>query len=242
LALGKAAEVLAISPGEFAEMSAANPEVVLELAADGSLILMPSTGSETGGRYGALSGLLWQPLCRRGLRMKLFDSSTGFRLPDNFVLSPYLVVGLVRRWPPIDATVPTWQAADPRRVGGGDLGGVTAWARQVVMQPRPRALGSIASVAADAAPQPAAPAYGRCSAHHWQGPGHGGRWRNDLFHGESVNLEQAIVVWIGCSHGNWGIGCGNKLIGERLQARANIIPLNRLQGTLLVKSGAIHGI
>ena len=94
LAPGKAAEVLAISPGELAEMGAASPEVVLDLAADGSLILMPSTSSETGGRYGALSGLLWQPLCRRGLRMKLFDSSTGFRLPYNFVLSPYLVVEL----------------------------------------------------------------------------------------------------------------------------------------------------
>jgi hypothetical protein len=85
---------LAISPGELAEMSAASSEVMLDLAADGSLILMPPTGSETGGRYGALSGLLWQPLCRRGLRMKLIVSSTGFRLPVNFVLSAYLVVGL----------------------------------------------------------------------------------------------------------------------------------------------------
>jgi len=53
LAPGKAAEVLAITPGELAEMSALNPEVVLDLAADGSLVLMPPTGSETGSPYAA---------------------------------------------------------------------------------------------------------------------------------------------------------------------------------------------
>ena len=78
---------LRFTPEQFAELCQANPDAVLELAADGSLILMTPTGSETGGRNGALSGLLWQALKASALPLKLFDSSTGFRLPDDSVLS-----------------------------------------------------------------------------------------------------------------------------------------------------------
>ena len=38
---------LRLSPEQFAELCAANPDAVLELAADGALILMTPTGSET---------------------------------------------------------------------------------------------------------------------------------------------------------------------------------------------------
>ena len=57
---------LRFSPEQFAELCQANPEAVLELAADGSLILMTPTGSETGGRNSALNALLWQALKRSG--------------------------------------------------------------------------------------------------------------------------------------------------------------------------------
>jgi len=94
---------LRLSPEEFAELCAANPEAVLELAADGSLILMTPTGSETGGRNGALSGLLWQALRSSGLSLKLFDSSSGFRLPDGSVRSPDASLVALDRWQALTA-------------------------------------------------------------------------------------------------------------------------------------------
>jgi Uma2 family endonuclease len=94
---------LRLSPEQFAELCQANPDAVLELAADGSLICMTPTGSETGGRNGALSGLLWQALKRSGLPLKLFDSSTGFRLPDDSVFSPDAALVALDRWQGLSA-------------------------------------------------------------------------------------------------------------------------------------------
>ena len=71
----------------------ANPEAVLELAADGHLIVMTPTGGETSSRNGQLLYQL-QGFCRRQKGWRLFDSSGGFRLPDGSVLSPELVVEL----------------------------------------------------------------------------------------------------------------------------------------------------
>jgi len=89
---------LRFTPEQFEGLCQANPEAELELAADGSLILMTPTGSETGGRNGALNGLLWQALRSCGLPLKLFDSSTGFRLPDGSVLSPDASLVALDRW------------------------------------------------------------------------------------------------------------------------------------------------
>jgi Uma2 family endonuclease len=94
---------LRFTPEQFAELCQANPEAVLELAADGSLILMTPTGGETGGRNGALSGLLSQALKLSGLPMKRFDSSTGFRLPDDSVLSPDASLVALDRWQDLTA-------------------------------------------------------------------------------------------------------------------------------------------
>ena len=94
---------LQFTPEQFAALCQANPEAVLELAADGSLILMTPTGSETGGRNGALSGLLWQALKASALPLKLFDSSTGFRLPDHSVLSPDASLVALDRWQALTA-------------------------------------------------------------------------------------------------------------------------------------------
>ena len=94
---------LRFSPEQFAELCQANPEAVLELAVDGSLILMTPTGSETGARNSALNALLWQALKRSGLPLKLFDSSTGFRLADNSVLSPDAALVALDRWQALTA-------------------------------------------------------------------------------------------------------------------------------------------
>ncbi len=89
--------VLRFTPEHFAELCQANPEAVLELAADGSLILMTPTGSETGARNGELFFQI-KAWARANGRWKAFDSSSGFRLPDNSVLSPDASLVTLNRW------------------------------------------------------------------------------------------------------------------------------------------------
>ena len=88
---------LRLSPEQFALVCEANPEAVLELAADGQLIAMTPTGGDTSARNNLLSARLqvWA-LSQGGL--KVFDSSTGFRLPDGSVLSPDAAVVRLERW------------------------------------------------------------------------------------------------------------------------------------------------
>ena len=78
---------LRLTPEQFEQVCAANPEAVLELSADGQLITMTPTGSETGSRNSRLVMrlLLWAD---RVGGWKVFDSSTGFRLPDGSIVSP----------------------------------------------------------------------------------------------------------------------------------------------------------
>lgn len=69
-------------------MCQVNPDAVLELSADGHLIVMTPAGSETSARNSTLVVLLGLALQASGLPFKLFESSCGFRLPDGSVLSP----------------------------------------------------------------------------------------------------------------------------------------------------------
>jgi hypothetical protein len=89
---------LRLTPDQFAELCQANPDAVLELAADGSLICMTPTGSETGARNADLAFQI-QAWARRATgSWKGFDSSTGFRLADNSVLSPDASLVGLNRW------------------------------------------------------------------------------------------------------------------------------------------------
>jgi Uma2 family endonuclease len=88
---------LRLTPEQFERVCQANPEAVLELAADGTLIAMTPTGGETGSRNGLLVYQL-QGFCRQRKAWRLFDSSTGFRLPDGSVLSPDASLVLEERW------------------------------------------------------------------------------------------------------------------------------------------------
>ena len=97
------AKPLGLKACRLAELGAANPDAVLELAADGFLICMTATGGDTGARNGTLSGLLWQALKHNALPLKLFDSSTDFRLPDNSVLSPDASLVAIDRWQALTA-------------------------------------------------------------------------------------------------------------------------------------------
>ena len=85
-----------------AELCQVNPDAVLELAADGSLICMTPTGSETGARNGELLFQI-KAWARATGGWKVFDSSTGFRLPDDSVLSPDASLVALDRWQALSA-------------------------------------------------------------------------------------------------------------------------------------------
>ncbi|MFM7452662.1 MAG: Uma2 family endonuclease [Cyanobium sp.] len=88
---------LRLTPEQFALLCAENREAVLELAADGQVLAMTPTGSETGARNIELAFQL-QRYARSGSTWKAFDSSTGFRLPDDSVLSPDASLVRLDRW------------------------------------------------------------------------------------------------------------------------------------------------
>ncbi len=100
---------LAFTPSQFAEVCAANPEAVLELAADGTLIEMTPTGGSTGARNSRLVARLENLAVAADLGWIVFDSSTGFLLP--------VAARLLRR---------SWLRTQPRRQRGaaGSLAGV----------------------------------------------------------------------------------------------------------------------
>jgi len=91
-------EDLQLTPEQFAALCQANPNAVLELDASGHLIHMTPTGSETGARNSRLVMrlLLWADQQEGGWRV--FDSSTGFRLPNGSVLSPDASLVRQERW------------------------------------------------------------------------------------------------------------------------------------------------
>ena len=93
---------LRLTPEQFAELCQVNPDAVLELAADGSLICMTPTGSETGARNGELLFQI-KAWARATGGWKVFDSSTGFRLPDDSVLSPDASLVALDRWQALSA-------------------------------------------------------------------------------------------------------------------------------------------
>jgi len=85
---------LRLTPEQFKQVCQANPEAMLELGADGALIALTPTDGETGSRNSRLLIQLGMALSRGQPSLRIFDSSTGFLLPDGSVLSPDLVIEL----------------------------------------------------------------------------------------------------------------------------------------------------
>lgn len=90
-------QALRLTPAQFADLCAANPDAVLDLAADGRLIEMTPVGGETGRRNNQLAVQLglW---ARSQPGWCVFDTSTGFLLPDGSVMSPAASVVRQERW------------------------------------------------------------------------------------------------------------------------------------------------
>jgi Uma2 family endonuclease len=88
---------LRLTPEQFELVCAENREAVLELAADGHVIAMTPTGSETSGRNSELLFQL-QQFAKASGSWKVFESSGGFRLPDGSVVSPDGSLVSLDRW------------------------------------------------------------------------------------------------------------------------------------------------
>ena len=88
---------LSLSPDQFAAVCIANPQAVLELTPEGHLIHITPTGGETGARNSRLLMRLLAWADSVG-GWQVFDSSTGFLLPDGSVRSPDASLVGLQRW------------------------------------------------------------------------------------------------------------------------------------------------
>jgi len=79
--------ILTLNDEQFLKLSQANPDLKFERSQQGNLIIMSPTGGETGNRNAELIGefIIWN---RRKKLGKVFDSSTGFKLPNGAIRSP----------------------------------------------------------------------------------------------------------------------------------------------------------
>ena len=82
---------------QFQEIAAVNRDLRLERTATGELIIMAPTGSDTGYRNQDMSGQLW--LWNRQTKLGVvFDSSSGFKLPNGADRSPDASWVKLERW------------------------------------------------------------------------------------------------------------------------------------------------
>ena len=95
-------EPLTMTEEQFYELCRANRELRLERSPRGALIIMAPAGSETGARNASIVGQLWLWNEQNHLGV-IFDSSTGFRLPNGANRSPDAAWIAQARW---DALLP----------------------------------------------------------------------------------------------------------------------------------------
>ncbi|MGB3311496.1 MAG: Uma2 family endonuclease [Nodosilinea sp.] len=88
---------LRVSDEQFLQFVKANPDLRLERAATGELIIMAPTGSESGS-YNFELGIDLGNWNRRSKLGKAFDSSSGFRLPNGAIRSPDIAWVSLDRW------------------------------------------------------------------------------------------------------------------------------------------------
>ena len=94
--------VIELTDEQFYQLCRRNPDVKFERSAKGELIIMPPTGGETGNRNAEIvvDFGIWNRQTKLG---KVFDSSTGFKLPNGADRSPDIAWIKQERW---DALTP----------------------------------------------------------------------------------------------------------------------------------------
>ncbi|MGQ9871927.1 Uma2 family endonuclease [Leptodesmis sp.] len=101
--------VIRLTDDQFYQLCQANPEIKFERSAQGELIIMAPTGGETGNCNIEIAAdfVIWNRQTQLG---KVFDSSTGFRLPNGAARSPDVAWVRQERW---DALTPAERKAFP---------------------------------------------------------------------------------------------------------------------------------
>lgn len=86
-----------VTDQQFEQLAVVNRDIRLERASDGDLIVMSPTGGETGNRNLELATefAIWNRKYQLG---KVFDSSTGFKLPNGATRSPDISWVAIDRW------------------------------------------------------------------------------------------------------------------------------------------------
>jgi Uma2 family endonuclease len=86
-----------LSRSQFRQIANDNPDMKLERNKQGNLIVMAPTGGETGNFNADLNGQLyvWNRTSQSG---KIFDSSTGFELPEGGDRSPDVAWITIDKW------------------------------------------------------------------------------------------------------------------------------------------------
>ncbi len=79
--------IIKLTSEQFYQLCEENPELKLERNANGELIVMPPTGGETGKSNSTANAQIWTWNDRTELG-EVFDSSTGFTLPNKADRSP----------------------------------------------------------------------------------------------------------------------------------------------------------
>jgi Uma2 family endonuclease len=79
---------LYVTAEQFSALAASNRDLQLERTAQGELIVNPPTGWETGKRNSRISGELYLWWRNAGEPGEVFESSTGFTLPNGAIRSP----------------------------------------------------------------------------------------------------------------------------------------------------------
>ena len=87
----------ALNNQTFQELCAVNPDLKLERTEQGELVIMPPTGGETGRQNSQLNFQLqlWNQQYQLG---EVFDSSTGFKLPNGADKSPDAAWIALEKW------------------------------------------------------------------------------------------------------------------------------------------------
>jgi len=89
--------VIELTDEQFYQLCRKNPDIKFERNAKGELIIMPPTGGETGNHNAEMVAdfVIWNRQTKLG---KVFDSSTGFKLPNGADRSPDVAWIKQERW------------------------------------------------------------------------------------------------------------------------------------------------